>query len=354
MTDYTTLLHRDALHKAEQYLQALRSGQEPGQFLAASLIIHQLDALSLAQFLELLVQTKHPQIFAESSVAGDGSDWNQSELSILGDISIAIPVNVFDNGLHANPDAYETPLQATLLFTPGALLRNGRGVAPADWDEVVSNEDIDTEGFYRLYKRRLLPPLLYASQTASKENRKAFVTVPGLGCGQFAGPFRGLLGEKLKTVLMRLLDSHHDILPGIRAIYFDPYSECENEFHEFGNTSLLVRPLTRGNVEKPQLCRVQQYQEHREDFSHCDLFSVVAWDHVSWPGNDFFIGSRYTDDGVKAAATNSMEVLTGIAGSYDKNLSKYLPPSQYKSWGEVVTRNKLQLEIKNTIQIHDG
>ena len=54
-----------------------------------------------------------------------------------------------------------------------------------------------------------------------------------------------------------------------------------------------------------------------DDFSGCILFSIVAWDHVSWPGNDYFGGSRSTDDGVKAAATDSMAVLTGIEGHYD-------------------------------------
>ena len=40
-----------------------------------------------------------------------------------------------------------------------------------------------------------------------------------------------------------------------------------------------------------------------------DLFSVVAWDHVSWPGNDFYAGQRKTDDGVKAAATTAMQIV---------------------------------------------
>ena len=67
---------------------------------------------------------------------------------------------------------------------------------------------------------------------------------------------------------------------------------------------------------------------------------MVAWDHVSWPGNDYWIGAasslaicdaftrgmhmmltmigpvrpgkRCTDDGVKAAATDTMRALTGV------------------------------------------
>lgn len=52
-----------------------------------------------------------------------------------------------------------------------------------------------------------------------------------------------------------------------------------------------------GDAGKPQLCPPQRYAEHGDDFSHCQRFSVVAWDHVSWPGNDFYGGARATDDG---------------------------------------------------------
>jgi len=73
------------------------------------------------------------------------------------------------------------------------------------------------------------------------------------------------------------------------------------------------------------------------------LFSIIAWDHVSWPGNDFFAGSRCTDDGVKAAATDSMAVFTGIDGHYDPQRGAYLPPPPFRTWGEVVEKNALRL-----------
>ena len=66
------------------------------------------------------------------------------------------------------------------------------------------------------------------------------------------------------------------------------------------------------------------------------LHSIVAWDHVSWPGNDFYVGTRATDDGVKAAATSSMSVLTGVAGEYDAACGKHQPPPPYSNWAEVV------------------
>ena len=94
---------------------------------------------------------------------------------------------------------------------------------------------------------------------------------------------------------------------------------------------------------KSQLCPPSDYAEDGDDFSDCILFSVVAWDHVSWPGNDYFGGSRCTDDGVKAAATDSMAVLTGIEGHYDPHRGAYLPPAPYRTWDEVVRQNGLRL-----------
>ena len=67
-----------------------------------------------------------------------------------------------------------------------------------------------------------------------------------------------------------------------------------------------VRPLVKNANPHPQLCRPTVYQERNDDFSNRDLYSIVAWDPVSWPGNDFYRDMRSTDDGVKVAATNSM------------------------------------------------
>jgi len=75
----------------------------------------------------------------------------------------------------------------------------------------------------------------------------------------------------------------------------------------------------------------------------CALCSIVAWDHVSWPGNEFSDSSRATDDGVKAAATNSMAVLTGVEGKYDPALVKYTPPRPYSNWAAVV-EDRMRME----------
>ena len=87
-----------------------------------------------------------------------------------------------------------------------------------------------------------------------------------------------------------------------------------------------------GNRGRTQLCPPAAYGEAGDDFTACRLFSLVAWDHVSWPGNDFYVGSRATDDGVKAAATDALAVLTGVTGRYDTKRSAYQPPPPLRTW----------------------
>ena len=146
-------------------------------------------------------------------------------------------------------------------------------------------------------------------------------------------------------MLTRFLRQYYARLPHIKAVYYDPYQEGENNRIEIGHLSLLERPLTHGNHNKPQLCQPTAYEEDGDDFGNCDLFSFVAWDHVSWPGNDFYIGSRATDDGVKAAATNSMAIMTGIEGGYNASSCTYNPPSACRNWNEVVQKNHIRIEV---------
>jgi len=289
MPAYQWLLHPDSARAAATYRQQLvEQGQaKAGAYLRDRLSHRAPDSLSDAAFLECLVNTKRPLIFAESAIYGDGRDWSPTELSLLGDLGVAVPVTIFDDGRHHRPAVHPEPLSATLLFIPGALLRNDRGCVPADWPAATRDGQLDPVGYRALYERRLLPLLRYADLDAAERGQSALITVPGLGCGQFAGPFAGRLGEQLKQALIALLERHAAQLPHIRLIYFDPYSECRNEHHAFGSLSLRVRPLLQANVERPQLCAPMHYAEAGDELSDCRLYSIVAWDQVSWPGNDY-------------------------------------------------------------------
>jgi hypothetical protein len=120
---------------------------------------------------------------------------------------------------------------------------------------------------------------------------------------------------------------------------------------EVSGIQFMVRPSLNGNKNKPQLCSPRFYEESGDDFSNCLLFSIVDWDPVSWPGNDFYVGYRDTDDGIKAAATNSMAVITRTTGNYDPNSHQYLPPREFRNWEDVVVRKGIVLRTNDHLEV---
>lgn len=350
MNQYKILLNRITKDKIEKYQKSIiQNTKKPGKYLLEGLKNEDTSKLDLEEFLEILVNTKKTRIYAESEVNGNGSDWNRDELSILGDIGIAVPVLAFDNGLHRNPLLNSPPLDSFLVFVPGALLVGLLQTNSPDIEEIEKENLFYKQGYFSLYERRLYTPFLYINSICEQRNKKAIITIPGIGCGQFAGKYIYKLGIHLKEALVEFLKKYAHIFPHIRVVYFDPYNECENERMHLDHINFLVRPLTKGNERKPQLCYPWEFQEENDDFSDLILFSIVAWDHASWPGNDFFGGSRATDDGVKAAATNSMEKMTGIKGHYDTTKKMFLPPDEYRNWSEVVIKNNLKIVVKENV-----
>ena len=165
MKTYKIILSKETINKVENYLNQIKINLAiVGDYLKKSLKNFNSDELSEEILLDALINTKLPQIFAESSVIGNGKDWNLTELSILGDIGVAVNVEIYDNGHHNSPKLYKSAKNGTLLFIPGALLRNDRGYKPADWDEIIVNDKISKERYYKLYERRLVPLFMYANE----------------------------------------------------------------------------------------------------------------------------------------------------------------------------------------------
>ena len=105
MMPYHILMHPEAYEKAEAYRIELASTATklPGAYLQQELQDIELSSLSTECFIEHLMATKPPLIFAESAVHGNGKDWNQTELSILGDIGVATHIQVYDCLLYTSP-----------------------------------------------------------------------------------------------------------------------------------------------------------------------------------------------------------------------------------------------------------
>ncbi|XP_031623493.1 uncharacterized protein LOC116340895 isoform X1 [Contarinia nasturtii] len=348
---YDIVLGQESLNNIVSYKNDLCTNKiAPGTNLMGVLNASQsqLNQMTTEEFVTLLLLTKKPMIFAGDANKDGGCDWNELELQILGDLGIAMNVEIYDNGVWSPRNSsfctHNPPLNGTLLFIPGALLEQ---VSP-DLKEVTSGNNIDQDKYNRLIERRLMPLLYYANEKAKQENVRALITCPAVGCGAFAGRFRGQMGEHLNQALQYILTKHAHNFDNIACVFFGPHSECSNESHQFENVKYRIRPELQ-NPNKSQLCNPKQYEESGDNFSNCKLFKIVAWDHLSFPGNLYFVGSRNTDDGVSAAATNSMQIITGIKGRYDRG--HYLPPEGYDDWEQVVEKNKITLLARNNVKI---
>lgn len=394
LSGYNFVLNEETVNKAQKYKKDIEERKAtPGKFLRALIIKNSsqdtgttfkqknsfaaeqgyispyfvnetLKTIDLETFIELIIQTKVPCVFAESQPHLDGNDWNSEETSILGDIGFHAQVTVYGDGKWGGSVNHESPFEGHLLFVPGALLKSS-GQRTADMEEVDPENKkvhVDDEKFYNLYRRRLLPQLLEANKIAADEGKKAFVTLPGIGAGAFAGNYqKEQLQKKLKVALERILKENAGNLTNIAGIYYDPFDDTPAAEKKFEGISFIVnstnQPGTRGAISQ-----LQHPRKYGEEFKDCIFFSIVGWDHFSWPGNDLYGGSPWTDDGAKAAATSLMQVVTGIEGEYVKD-------HRYKSftggvfvtkenktakWQDSVVKNSVKLKTKGSIYVYQA
>lgn len=347
------LISERTLDKIKAYhLFLIEKGiDEAGAYLQEQLALSviPIEQMPLDKFTHAIVQSKIPKIFAESHVYHDKRDWTLAEESILGDMSVHIPVTFFNNGGHYNSFKNHTnPISANLAYVPGALLRSDLGQLTADLQEVVVHGTFDQARFNALYERRLLPELLHINEQAIKEGKLAAITLPGIGTGQFAGKHVHLIKAAFRDAFVYILTKHQDKLRAIDIVHYDPYSGDAPQSKHIGQTKFNVCPSsimeTTGQLAFPEGCSAKTHT----------LTSFVAWDHFSWPSNDFWPGKRVTDDGVKGASSNTMEVITGYKGRYDPESGSYLPPEGYANWQALAESTATQFDAPVFVVYPDG
>lgn len=322
------------------YDDLLNNNKKPGAHLAKQLETVQLKDIDLETFIQLLIQTKLPQIFAESAVNHDESDWTAIEGKILGDLSVNMPVKFYNNGVHGRGfTSYVPPIEGNLAYVPGALLQARKGKRSADLDEVIVNGTLDQNKLNELYERRLLPQLLQINAQALHAGKKAAITMPGIGTGCFAGIYRPLIKDAFSKSLKYVLTKHAKNLPAIDIVHYDPYEGTTASTEQCGTIRFLTTPSQIFSQTTKQL----EYPEGTSAKTHI-LTSFVPWDHFSWPGNDFWIGSRVTDDGVKGASTSTMEVITKEPGIYNETKGAFEPADpHYKTWAALARAKGIKL-----------
>jgi hypothetical protein len=310
------------LQKAIDYLTELnQSTKQPGGYLRRILYQNGADFKDLTPeaLIVHLMNTRQPTIFAESAPVLNGSDWNQDETSILGDISFSTTgTKAYNNGAHNNAfTPHNPPLDVHLIYAAGTLLANGHGTMTSDMAEVVLSSGINEEALYQLYERRLLPGLLAQNEQARVDGKRLVINIPGMGCGMFAGEYEEEIRGALPKALQSIFKNHADALDRVSVVNYDPFLPNGTKGQETlsierssgENLNFMIRPLQ--DLPQAQKASQLEFPKDGADYNNGDfrLVKIVAWDHFSYPGNDIWRDSRATDDGVTAASTNTFEAM---------------------------------------------
>lgn len=331
---YTTLFPFESWQKVDSYLQYMQ--QARGEELKVGERLRQSDMFNIGvegwSRLDLIRALMEQRRFEPPPPSSDGDassgDWSPEELAILGDVSFAMDVTVYDDGSPYTARRHNKPFKATLIYTCGA--------STADLPELEPNgTNGDESSFFRLYQRRLVPCFQYIDDESKKVDRHAFVTVPALGGGVGC--------QNFGDVLARILEAYGSDWVHIRGVLYDPCGQEEPSRRTINGIQYIIQsegPPRSSSVGRPQLCRPLSYEGAAggiyDKFSECHLFSFVDCDHGSWPGSSYAHGTRDTDRNAKTAATDAMLQITHEVGEYDKESAMYKPPRPYETWAHAM------------------
>jgi hypothetical protein len=304
------------------------------------------------EYLSYLMGTRSSCIFAESDVAGDGSDWTSVELRLLSRIAVNFTETVayndgkWDSCRNKIWTDYPSPMPIQVACVSGTLLRNGMGQDPLDRSELLDNKGaISLEKLIAHYEQKLLPVLLMHNEVARANNNRLVVNIPGIGTGQFVtDALRSELKKLLPQAILRIIQKHADRLTHIHTINYDPFSPQGLESglrldHDVkGSTSdtcinFQIRPFIHEGKGKAQLDFPENITPQMVQEQQLKLLKIVAWDPCSFVMNDMW-GDRRTTDEATAASTSILAeaikakhlVMTTVDGEFLKSITfKYNP-----------------------------
>jgi len=329
-----TYIYSDiTLDHANNYLSDLKSNiNNAGVKLRNKLAAIDLSSLSAEQLLMHLMNTRKPQIYAESEPFLNGKDWNETETNLLGGISFSTyKTSAYNSGGHKSFKNFDKPTPVNLLYVAGTLLRNDKlGTTTYDMNYVLKDREIQDDKLLELYEQRLLPGLIAQNNFAKSYDKKLIINIPGLGCGQFAGVYKNKINIALPKALKSLLAKHSDKLKNVSMVYYDSFEKIDDVNYEESeiNGINFICCHTKNKANATALLEFPNEARKLENFDEYEylILKVVAWDHLSLPGNDIWADSRATDDGVSAASTNTIAAMInmGLFGKLDEIKYEYI------------------------------
>ena len=339
------------------YLNALQSGAKTmGVYLAQYIARHQIDInkINTLELYQAILRTRLPVIFAERDAKFDGSDWNEDEYHILALASNTTEVLAYGNGSSGYKTAidfkfHDKPQRMHLLHCYGPILKEGL----PDYKNLVKNGNLQYHEYYEDIREKWLPELLKFNASVGQAGKKGIAFIPGIGCGEYAGEFRGIMGIFLNQAIIDILQNYNKILTNIIGVVFDPFDECEGHCEEIGHIKYCVAPSAKEHPQplkaldgKVMVLAPLSSTKERIDFfrtlypgiqleeDKIVLLTKNPGDLIAGIGCDVVAGHKVTGDGRNVGDTDAMAVHTGEEGVYDKHPgSSYLQArySRYKS-----------------------
>lgn len=290
---------------------------------------------------QALLRTRLPVFFAERDGKFDGSDWNETEYQILALAADTTEVEAYDNGSSGYKTAipfvyHEKPERLHLLHCFAPIFKKGS----PDYKRIVDeNGNIKYIEYYITIRDRLLPELLKYNNYLGGNKLSGIVNIPGIGCGEYAGEFKGLIGTFLNRAIQDILKIYSGNLKNITGVIFDPFNECEGQLEEIGHIKYCVAPSAE-KYPKPLLANdgkvmvLGQLASTKERIEFIDKLFPDKWvkpneegvepltvnpgDMLSGKGCDVVAGHKVTGDGRNVGGTDAMAVHTGVEGIYYK------------------------------------
>ena len=234
------------------------------------------------------------------------AEWNLCANSIL----VVPKVTAYDEGQRNDVKIVKEPFETNLLYISGPLLVVDSTYPDLnDAKDIITQRVLNTGSYNDLIEERVLPALLNINAMAKKEDKKAVIGMPGLGCGHFAPHnLQSEIPQHFYEAIEAIIDNHGQSLTHIGRIEFSTLStESETsianiQLHQGQNFPGLNIPPGKGEMS----------------------FRIVAWDPLSWPGNEYYTGSqRSSDDPVSILSTNVLQILTEQAGIYNNEVCRF-------------------------------
>ena len=200
--------------------------------------------------------------------------------------------------------------------------------------------------YYENIKIKLLPIFKKINKYASFENKPAFVSMPGIGLGMFIGSMllKKLVVNALIYSIYKLLNENNfkeiklfrldlssrdiehpfsEIIQGInfKDFHYTGIGNREDKFKKLNyDTKIIIESFKKTNISN-----IIEPEKYSNEVKDCSLYRIVAGDAISYPGNDMYVNSKDTDEGLIGGSSNLMGkvVNTNVCYGEYKSSARY-------------------------------